>query len=622
MDKQIIFKIQRAITNDTELVEDFISYDQMDNCEWLLPDGFKEHDWIRKRVSTFASDALKKSANIFDTHQPKITVIPLGPDDIDFAEEKELFASWMLQRANSQGATEPNRTMLKHDVKYDRICVQQNYLPYYLPKDKKKWTKQQRMAVASSPFVHTVFLPHNVKFEYGSYGLEWVAVVAIIAADELVNHWGNYANDGTDEGKKLSAALKEIHSEYIEDAEEKCSMLFVDYTGWDSKHEKVERVVFCRETGSETVQATDVSEEDNIVLIDAESKIGFINWAIGEGSSGPLLQPLLKGGLWENQCFLDTMRDSSVIKRGWYPLGVHESTDGKPMLQDFTGVDATIELKKGLESFQQIIPPPIDPGVAQLDQANSEAMAQAVGVVGIGAMQAANTQYATVNALIQLRLSELEPYKRTYEKVYAELARMLFKWIKATDDTLIAYRAEAKSETQRRGANITMSSKKFDEENLFIMCDLQPNNPTDKLQRVNMAAQIKQAGLRIPDEEIIESLGFGNVKPLMRKYEQQEIEMAALEAFKTRIMGEAQAYVQTLIAQGQAQIQMGMQQEQQAMMQQQGPPGGEQPAEGMTQGFPEGAGNAPPMGGSSPYESNPAMTQTQIAGPNGQPTGA
>jgi len=70
-------------------------------------------------------------------------------------------------------------------------------------------------------------------------------------------------------------------------------------------------------------------------------------------------------------------------------------------------------------------------------------------------------------------------------------------------------------------ADLSMSAEDFMDYKFFVECTVLPNNPTDKLQRMNIISMIKQVKLPIPDRELIEGMGFGNPEWLREKYEEQ-----------------------------------------------------------------------------------------------------
>lgn len=593
MDIKTLNKIKRKVTQENGKVSDYYAYDDMDDCRWELPSGFSQHDWIRKRVSTVGHDMLKSATNTFDAYLPRFNIQPRGYGDTENAERLERGLEWMMLRASQNGVTEPFRKMIKSAVKYNKIAVQLDYLPYTDP-DRKDY---------ASNFCINYHLPHDVYYQSGKYGLEWVCSISVQCADDVIGHWQAFAQIKDDKGKKVKSALSKLEAEYNDEAEEESYVLVIDYT------DKKKREVLCIELDGDSWTADNLDVSNAIIIVDDENKKGFIPWAIGEGATDPLLAPLLKGGLWENQNFLDTMLDSSAIKRGWYPLGVHQSPTGQNLLIDFTGHEAVIEAKPG-ESFQQLIPPPLDPGLSQLAQKNASQMGQSVSIQNLGQVNPVNVQAAVFQNLIQVQLTELEPYKRTFDKVGADLAKLFFLWIDFADASEKTWRPADKDMMSLQGEEISISKGDFNPDELYITCDLQPNQYTDKLQKINGITMMKSAGIPYDDVEALETIGVKNPEAVIGRWKKQEIQRAQLEAFKTEILGEAQAKVQAMMAQVQMQLQQAQMAQQQPQQQpQQAPP---------DQGFPEGQGFAPPQGGISPMEANPNMTQTQVQGMAGQ----
>ena len=606
MDAKTLAKIKRKVTAFKDKRDDFLAYDDMDNCKWDVPDPWTTHEWIRKRVSTKAHDMLKEAIITFDTYMPRFDIMPNGLGDTEHAEELERCLEWWMLQAAKHGDVELFREMIKSAAKYGRICVQLDYLPY---------TNAGESGGAS--FCPTVVMPHDVYYQRGKTGLEWVASISIQTADDVIGYWSAYLEKPqgivdkiksmVTNKKKVKSGIDKIKSEYGEE-EEDTFLLVVDYT------DKKKRQVLVIEIDAETYSADDLVMDNAIVIVDEDNKKGFIPWAIGEGSSDPLLAPLLKGNLWENDNFIRTMRDSSVIKRGWFPMGIEKSASNKYMTADFTGVEVTLKAPLGGYEFTPLAPPPIDPGLAQLAAINDNEMGGSVGIQSLSEISPVNVQASVFNNIVQLQLIKLEPYKRTFDKVAADLGLLMFMWIKKTKSTETAYRYEAKSSSLKRGVQIVIDGSDFDPNKMYITCDLRPNQYTDKLQKINGITMMKQAGIPYDNIQALEDIGIKNPEATIARWEEQEISMTVLQAMKAKIMSEVEIQKQKAIMEIQSQMQeaqMAKQQElEQRELERQQPPAQE--------GFPGGQGFAPPQGGESPMDANPDMTQTVMQGMNPQ----
>ncbi len=586
MEQSIIESVQGAIETDEEKQGYFQAYDDIDQLRWELPNGWEAKDWIRKRVSTIGHDGLKSLDSLFDTHSPKFEILPRTEVDKDNAEEQETWLEWHMQRANQIGGGSPFRQSLHSSGKYSRVILQVDYLPYWLPKDKKKWTPEQKAAMKAGPFCVTVHNPRNVYYEMGKYGLKWVASVTKLYGQEIINHWSVYGGEG-DEGKKVKSAIKKIEKD-VEDDSEAC-YIHVDYISFEK------RSVACFKAES-LEQFEDMnSDTDHISLVDTDNKLGFINWSVAIGESDPLLHSMHISGSWENQNLIDTLVDSHVLRKAFAPVLKHRKPMGsnKELDVNFDGSEVAIELE-GTEEADYMNLPPIDPAITQLAAVNTDRISQNLGIRNLQSMQmSGNVQFSTMNAFIQLQMAALEPYKRTTEKAWEQAAEIMFKWVEKTGDTVTGYRTKSKGEGKKAaGASITMTSNDFEIEDLHIKCELIANTPTDKMQQVNMYVALKNAGAKISWGELLERVLGVNPEIAERKWMDETIADLAFSNFSETLKAELQMQIQEK-TQG----------------------GGGMP--NMPQGdavIPGGSMNDPAAGGLPPMQSAAGMTRNQVNG--------
>jgi hypothetical protein len=610
--ERILGKIRRRQTLDKNFMNDCASYDAMESLTWDLPKGLAVHEWVRKRVSTDAHDVLKTATNLFDVHHPKWEILPRGPVDADKAEELERWLEWQMLLANRHGDQEPFRQMLKHSTKYNRITVQLDYLPYWLTdKNSEEWKE-----AVNNPFCIKVHSPCNVRYEMGSYGPRWVASVSNVPAAEVIDHWDAYQDDGK-YGKKIAKAIRKIE-ELLKDNDE-ARVMYVDYT------DREKRWVFAYEASTQSVDDKIEAGDNVIEIVNGENELGFINWVISVGTSDPLLFSLHHGGLWENQCFLDTITDSIGIRRGFFPLIKHTSASGKTLEVDYTGAEAVMELNASDgETAEVMMPPPLDPGIRELMDRNSQKGASATGLKGLQNMNVVgNVQFASVNAMIQVSKSTLDPYIRNFEGAAVELGRLAFLWIHKSGDTITGYRTKNKNvqKNKVKGQKINIGKDDFDPKTMVIQCELLSNTPSDEMQRMNVYSQAVQIGLPIPKKQIVERMDWGEGDVLEADYLKEKIQEIALGVFGKMQEGQVEMLLQ--------QMQQQMQNQQSAISNQQSqpppqalPPGGQAgmpppeqmggAAEGM---MPEGAANDPNAGGAPPAMGAPQMTQTATRRP-------
>lgn len=610
MDEKILGRIRRRLALDKPFMEDCASFDAMDLMQWELPNGLAVHEWVRKRVSTDAHDILKTAVNLFDTHNPKWEILPRGPMDASKAEELERWLEWHMLVASQNGERDASTEKLKHAAKYGRICSQLDFLPYWVSEQSGEYKD-----ALANPFCDTVHPPANIHYERGKYGLRWVANVSNIAAADAIDHWDAYKKDPT-YGDKIEAAISKIES-FLEDDDE-ARLMYVDYT------DKEKRWVFAYLYNSDDIDCDlEIPEDDFVEIVDGENKLGFINWAISEAASTPLLYSLHHGGLWENQNFLDTLADSTIIRRAFFPLIKHRSISGKALEVDYTGAEAVAEVSANDgEEIEVMMPPPLDPGIRELMDRNSQKAASSTGMKGLQNTDiVGNVQFASINAMIQLAKSTLDPFITAYQRNAIETGKLAFMWVSKSGKTITGYRQKDKNKQDNKvkGEKINVSPDDFDPKTMVIKCELLSTNTSDEMQRMNVFSQAKQLGLPIPGADIVERMGWGEADVLMQDWQKEQILNNALQNFLKMQDPEFQMKF------AQFQQQMAMQQQQAQMMQQQqaqmqGPPqgpGGMPPPEQMggAQMMPGGMGNDPAQGGLPPAMSDPNETRTMTQRP-------
>ena len=605
MDKKTIERIQERIEAEKPYHDDLRAYDKMLRLEWDLPGNWAAKDWVRKNVSTDAHDAIKSATNIYDTNKPKWEILPRGEADKDAAEELETALEWWMLRANKTGEGEPFRESLHNSCLQNRVIYQLDYLPYWLPKDKKSWSKEQKAAMKQSSFCITVHDAKTVFFEMGKYGVKWAASVTVVPAQDVIDHWSVYESD-TEEGKKIKSALAKIKGEL--DDNDELKYVHVDYTSHDKRCASVFPTE--RDTLDEFAEYDPETSKGKIDIMEVENKMDFVNWVIVTGESDPMLYSLHHGGIWENQNIYDTVIQSTTLRRAVFPILKHFSSIGKPLDVDYTGEQDVMELMSG-ENAEVMVPPPIDQAMAQLSSQNTAKSSQTTGIKGLASIEiAGNVQYAAVQAVINLHKTTLVPYVRTWEKANSQLGDMAFMWLQQGEGfTEVAYRSTNQGEGKNAGDAIVVSPDKFDPDHLFISCTAVALDIGDKMQEANFYATLKNAGAHIAWKEVLENLSLGNGDVLEAEWLDEQAVTTALQMKVAELQAQLQMQQQQVQMQMQMQAQQ-MQMQQQAQMQQQqmAQQGGQVPPDQSNPMIPGGQGMNPAQGGSSAAQALPGAT--------------
>lgn len=612
MDKKTIKDIQARMELDEVNQKDFAAYDDMDDVKFDFQNYLE--DWMIPRISTEAHETLKVLGNIFDTHDPRINILPFGEADKESTEKKERWAEYHLKRIGMRGGVSPLRKIPHSAGKYGRVTLQVDYLPYWLPKNKDEWTDEQKDMMRAGPFCMEVHNPRNVFYAMGKYGLTWVATVSNMSPEDVIDHWGAYVDmDGVkgkgENGKQIASALKKVKAKYEDN--DKIRFIHVDFMS----HSKRQVSVFpTTRTGVEEFEDYDPDGSgEKIDILDTENKLKFLNWVVVECDSSPLLAGMHKGGLYQYKTFLDTVKHSSIMRRAYPPMTVQRTMDGKPKNIDYTGAEPQVTLQPN-ESIEPFIPPPLDPAVMTLSAEVDGQIESTLGVKKLSSISGTNQQFSTVQAIIDLHMTNLEPYKRASEKAVQQAVELMFKWENFTGDTIPAYRLQKRSPEEVTGEEILLASDDFDLDNLIIRVEM--ITKSDKMQAANRITMLKQAGLRIPDSELLEEIGYGNPETLASMWEEEQLQNAALQLMIKKLQSQLDLEIQA------QQMQMQMEAQQAQMQQQQPPqdpnaqgPMGQManPDKGLPSN-PQGQGFNGAMGGQPPMMAEPGMTATQVPG--------
>lgn len=599
LDKTVVSRINRKYKKD---FEDFKGYDRIVAMEWDGIPNLKDEDYYVEFRDTTGRDIVQQAVNIYATQRPKWDVIPRGMGDVDTAEDFERIIEWYMWKASQMGAKRFHSEALINACKYNKVCAQ------------LEWTDDYSFCVK-------VHHPGTVLYEYGSK-LQWVSVVNNVTAVSIVEHWSDYAKPNWYEkitkGDEIGKALKKIQEMADDDPEQ--HMMYVDYT--DDKR----RYVYCYPVSDERIDDSfgydhdGAEKKDLIVIQDKTNELGFINWAISEGEGDPLLAPLLKAHLYDNINDSETLKRTIAFRRAFFPLFIQDGREDADAEVDMSGAQVVIKSPTGA-NLRQTTPPPLDPAFNELSAQDKNVMTNSVGLGQTASLQAANVQHSTLQDVIKLRLSQLEPYKRVTEQAFVQLAYLMFKWAKKKE-RLLKGTVLYDMENYARGGEVGVRPEQINLDALYIECRILPNNENDKLQITNQVSMMKQSGLAIPDDEYVEMLYMGAAPSVLRaRYEKQEIRNAALQAKVKEIVSEVDMAMQMKLAEFNANLQQQMQQAQmQQQMQgqqmaqgQQGPlPQDVAPQQGQplpSDGAMTGQGFNAAQGGMPPQEAAPEITQ-------------
>ncbi len=608
--KTIINKIKRQQTLSQSKVNDMYEYDKIVAMEWDGIPGLKDEEYYVEYVDTTGRDIMQQSVNVYAVQKPKWDVLPRGTGDIKTAEEFERVIEWYFAQAAQMGRKPFSSEIMTHIGKYNMACSQ------------LEWQDDYSFCVKN-------YRPHTVRYEYGAK-LQWVAVVDNVYAVDILQRWDEYRDHAATSDvkalgngfgllgqKKIGAALDKIQKLVDDDEEQR--MMYIDYT--DNKT----RYTVCYPTTREDIDEELGFDDDGkesaefIVIQDKDNSLGFINWAITENEGDPLLAPLLKGQYYNNINDLLTLEATNLFRTAMPPMFLQEGRPDADIDIDFKGSQVVAKVPTGAKAIP-FTPSPPNQALGQMVMDLRSRMNQSMSVQNVSQVQVSNVQNATLDSQIKLWLMQYEPNKRTAEKHYEQLAKLMLMWAKKKEKVLKATRTYSKPSIKSgdefvnrdRGSEIMITADQINLDALYIKCRILANNPTDMMERINEINIIRQTGLPIDAASLIEELDRGDPDMMREKFEREQIRDATLKAKTDEIIKATDVAIQMQMAQFQAQLQVQSQQALQAMQQPQPTPGTEPatqsqplPSDAMMQG--DGANAA--IGGQAPQAATPGITQ-------------
>lgn len=604
-------KISEMISNDADSYEIFYEVDKMFHGEISLPAQLRQLDDIRLIKDSSPHDALYNATVALANSRVRLEVTPLGNAESEFvrANRMEEALGWNWEKANMRGMARKIWDISHSALRYDLVVTRVDDLMFWLPKQKDKWSKANKRAARLGRFLITVIPPHNIHFQHnGITGAFCVLSARNMPLSEVLDYYRTLAGTNK-EGQKIKATIKAIEEKIeLKEGYEELRFMLYQYTDDDKRLDY-----------GHIMESSEVDDsgggEDDFVFIDTENKLPFINYTVRGGASEvetsvqhkyhPMLASAYWHESWLNSVLVRSLTFSDIIRRVRETRGTYEgaATDMVPP-DDGTGGDKA--LPPGV-TFRRQPPSSIDPQALQVAEAVTGALQQTTSASAMGNLSRyANAAFSTMNAIIQVEMSKLNPQKNIIQDTIADIAYMFCEWVKFTKVPLQAWRSDStrvKDMEFPKGEEIQISEKDYDLYRLFIKCTINPETPTDQMQRMNIVEKLVQLGMSA--EEALEMMNVPHAGLQKDKRSLELLKDGMLQALIAKKNAEGQAEVQLQTAQAQAAIQ---QQQAQAMAAQQAAQG-QQPFAGAG-----GAGFDPAQGGEPPIEAAPGQGREQMNG--------
>lgn len=536
----------------------FANIDKMFGLEWDFPEGMP--DWVMKVVSTDPRNSVTTVVRTFATIKPRFKITPMmnNSENRNRANQIETALDWNFKKAGRRKPTSVSWDAMWSAAMYAEVAAQVVYLPYQ-EKILEAMGKDTRRIKAAKRFGDYSFIfhyPGNIFVEESEYGLEGVLACRIQSVDEFRYTWGKLANKIVSEKDYLDGKVSYV-------------------TSWDyTNYEK--RVVWGVCGDNNTLRTEGVG----VMVLEEENKLGFIPYAIkrwGDTLTGvsdkqvmPLLQSVYESGQWDMLNVFKSMDASLAFKRASQPQYAGEYPPGQDPEIDNTEPVGILKNPPGTRNFTPLPSQSVDQRVMMQKNEFESGIWEATVARMLNTLEfPGGTPSSSVNQQLTTATNSLSPYKMLGEMLLSELAHLMLCWGKYYDkeygkgETSLYGQYEDKTRT---GEEVTIPWNTIDPDALDIETTLTADVPVDRLQQINGAVLVKN-NFRVPEEELIEGLGYGNPNELAKRRDLEDYKAAYIQADMKRIALQPDLEAQ----QQQMEMQAGIaqQQNEQAMAQEQ-----------------------------------------------------
>jgi len=346
-------------------------------------------------------------------------------------------------------------------------------------------------------------------------------------------------------------------------------------------------------------------DSDPVALVQKPHGMDFINWVVVE-ESNPILKGVVDANLWENLNIIQSLRNWLVVRAAAHPAYASTTPSGEGVDVDYDDPLATLNLRTG-EQITPMTPRQLDPHISEILAEMSQGISASTVARSLSTLEfSGNMPFSTVNAILTAAVSSLGVQSRLSGIAIAKGLRQSLQWITYSKKDSSAYvTKDMMRKTLTPGATVRMLGeplKDLDIKNalyinepnsLHIEVTMRPNTATDRQQRVNMAAAMRQ--LKYPSTYLHELLDDDTPEFNIKQFNKELILDAVYQAEAQKILGAAQLEIQQQAMMLQQQIQQEAAAAQQQMTQQGSPQGA----------YPGGPGFSAEGGGQTPYMANP-----------------
>jgi len=579
--------------------------DDMFYFRWNLPDGIP--DWVIKTISTDPRDAVMTTVRTFATLKPRHKILPMIPNEANRnrANEIETAIAYNFNQAGRRNDAKVEWDVMFSATQYAEVAAQVIYLPYQekvlkalanTANSSKLAAKARRVEAAKrfGDFAFIIHNPGNNYPEWSEYGPEGNLVIRVQTVDEFRNTWGDLSKNVVTDTDYDEGKITYVTS--------------YDYTNYEKR---CVWGVLC-DNSNITVRGAGVKimEEDN--------KLGFLPYAIRRWGNSmstatdervmPLLQSIYLSGQWDMLNVFESLDASLAIKRAAQVQFAGEFPPGQEPEIDNTEPAGVMRLPAGTRQFTLLPAQSVDQRLTMQKNEKKAGIWQSTVAKALQTLEfPSGTAYSSVNQILATATGSLSPYKLLGQNGISEIDHLMLCWLKyygkEYDDEASLYGVYG--DKTNAGKSVSIKANTIDPYALHVEVILTADMPIDKLQTINGAVLMKQ-NFPIPDDELMEDMGFGDPAELAKRRKLQDYKDTYVQNDMRKIgmdtdleYAQKQMEMQAGIQQQQMQQQQSMEQEAAAQEQEAAA------AQAANNGSPAmdnvgGLGNNPALGGNPP----------------------
>lgn len=504
------------VANDVKRDQKFEKIDKLHNVEWEMPREWQNTEWIRKYPSTKPADALDAAIRSLSTKEPRLTVLPIMPNQETKAsfDRIERGLMWAWRQMGRRMQFNPTRAIVTSAIKYDEITAQLVHIPSH-NKAIKQINDSKGYKAIYGDFSLIVHNPRNVHAQYSDNGFERVVLCKIQPLHKVVDFWGKKGQ----ELKKLVDGTKNTAMTQL--------MRVYDYMDGDVRY------VWTKGLNGGGI--------DFDLMEPTPHELDFIPWICRTGGSNledlvenqrrPLLNTVVNANLWDTTNLFRSLMLSLTMARAAEPTLKTTSIGGEGVEIDATEGIGQIKLRQG-EDAQRIPAGEIGQTIQSMYSLLGGEMETSAGInlLEMNSMPA-GVAFATYNAKMQSAMASINPHKQIAEQAISDIFCLMTEWIRYSGKGMIFYDDREKNKDDgisTLGKQETVTSDMLPEASDFnATVKLTEYVPSDELGKIN-AMTMMVNNLKYPIQRAMEALDVTDPKTALEEWGFEQKDQAAI----------------------------------------------------------------------------------------------